>query len=119
MGREDSVEEQREILERIDAAVERRMTAKQMLCMAKRTAKAVVVRVVEKTRSLREAQPAREAILRDLEEFDRDLRKLDPPADDDTRSGKPAPKRKRGGVRVNWSRYIPGRSQSDDDALTS
>ena len=115
---EDSVEEQREILERIDAAVERRMTAKQMLGKAKRTAKTAVIRVVEKARSLREAQPAREAILRDLEEFDRDLRTLDPPADD-TRSGKPAPKRKRGGVRVNWNRYIPGRSQSDDDALTS
>lgn len=115
------VQEQQELVERMDHAVGRSMAAKQMFGVAKRTAKAAqasVVRVVQKVRTKRAARVARESILRDLEGFDRELRKLDIPADG-SRSGKTAPKRKRGRVRVEWNRYIPGRPHSWDNASTS
>ena len=115
------VQEQQELLERIDHAVGRSMAAKQMFGVAKRTAKAAhasVVRVVQKVRTKRAARVVRESILRDLEGFDRELHKLDPPTDG-SRSGETAPKRKRGGVRVDWNHYIPGSPQSGDDAFTT
>jgi hypothetical protein len=115
------VQEQQELVERMDHAVGRSMAAKQMLGVAKRTAKAAqasVLQVVEKARTKRAARVTRESILRDLEGFDRELRKLDTPADG-SQSGDTAPKRKRERVRVDWNRYIPGGRHSGDDASTS
>jgi hypothetical protein len=110
MDKGHRMQEPQELPQRIDGAVGRSMAARQMLAIAKRTAKTVqssVGQAIQKVVTKRAAAGARESILRDLEGFDRELRELDTPADG-SQSGELAPKRKRNRVRVDWNSYIPG-----------